>query len=636
MSMGIKLNNFVVQKSTGVYLPPGKKRTFDYADGAEDKILSIVTKINDRSADSMELELAIDDWPTKYHFSNLRTNILRALDLLKKDSTILEIGSGCGALTRYLGETFKSVDSIEGSFKRASITKERCKGLNNVRVYCSTLQDLSFDKQYDVVTLIGVLEYAPIYYYEVYKEKEDACLAMLKHAMSALKEDGILIIAIENKFGLKYWSGCTEDHTGRPFDSIHDYPKDNIAVTFSRNELKRLLEKAQLKYYDFYYPFPDYKLTNTILREVFDQASYYLHNWITVPFEDYSRHREYYFNEALAIKSLVKGGMIYELSNSFLIVAFMNQNKFKEEKDRRWVAKRFSTNRIHPFRTVTVLQHDADLDLLLIHKYKLFDAKEPEEFISLKTSDSKWIPGNLLQFSLYEAIYKDNGFESLLNIFRKYHNELIKKYFTGKMDSEGYPLVNLDAIDFLPCNIIINDDGMFSVDREWICTRPLSADYVLFRAVFLFTYEQYPFILYNLSIPSDNIDTWMISIMKVFYPRYDHRRHELNKKREEEFQSIVSGNIIKIPTPEEFRITKDPVFKQILQKQQILQKEAQINALLNSWSWKITRPLRWVYGKRISKILIILILIFPTSLFVLTFWTILMLVMMVSFVRGKD
>jgi len=590
-----KLNNFILDNDSGVYTYPGVRNTISYSDGGEDKVLSIIKRTSDRSSNSLELELAIDDWPTKYHFSNLRTNILRAIDLLKKESTVLEIGSGCGALTRYFGETFKSVDSIEGNLKRAYITKERCKGLNNVRVYCSTLQDLSFDKQYDMVTLIGVLEYAPIFYSDVYKEKEDACLAMLKHALSALREDGILIIAIENKFGLKYWSGCTEDHTGRLFDSIHDYPKDNIAVTFSRNELKRLLEKAQLKYYEFYYPFPDYKLTNTILREVSDQASYYLHNWITVPFEDYSRHRDYYFNEALAIKSLVKGGMIYELSNSFVIVAFMDQNKFKEEKDQRWIAKRFSTNRIYPFRTVTVLQHDADSDLLLIHKYKLFDAKEPEGFISLNTSDSKWIPGDLLQFSLYEAIYKDNGFESLLNIFRKYHNELINKYFTGKMDNEGYPLVNLNAIDFVPCNIIVNDVGMFSIDHEWICTRPLSADYVLFRGVFLFTCEQHPFILRNLSIPSDNIDTFMMSIMKVFYPRYDIRRHELNKKREEEFQSIVSGNIIKIPTPEEFRITKNPIL------QQILQKEAQINGLLNSWSWKITSPLRWLYKLFASK-----------------------------------
>lgn len=594
MSMGIKLNNFIFEKSTGLHLPPGKKRTFAYVDGAEDKILSIITKINDRSADSMELELAIDDWPTKYHFSNLRTNILKALDLIKGDSTILEIGSGCGALTRYLGENVKSVDAIEGNFKRAFITKERCKGLNNVSVYCTTLQELSFDKQYDMVTLIGVLEYAPIYYSEVYKGKEDACLAMLKHAMSALKEDGILIIAIENKLGLKYWSGCTEDHTGRLFDSIHDYPKDNKVVTFSRNELTRLLEKAQLKSYEFYYPFPDYKLTNTILREVSDQASYYLYNWITLPFEDYSKNRDYYFNEALAIKSLVKAGMIYELSNSFVIVAFINPNKFKKEKDRRWIAKRFSTNRISFFKTATVLQQDADSDSLLIKKYKLFDAKETEGFVSLNISHSKWIPGDLLQFLLYEAIYKDKGFKSLQNIFRRYHNELIKKYFTGKMDNEKYPLLNSDAIDFVPCNIIVNDDGIFSVDHEWIYTRPLSADYVFFRAVFLFTCEQYPFILRNLSIPSENIDQWVMSIMKVFYPQYDIRRHELNRKREEEFQSIVSGNIIQIPTPEEFRITKDPLL------QQIVQKDAQINSLLNSWSWKITRPLRWVYGKMLA------------------------------------
>jgi hypothetical protein len=178
-----------------------------------------------------------------------------------------------------------------------------------------------------------------------------------------------------------------------------------------------------------------------------------------------------------------------------------------------------------------------------------------------------------------------------------YHKELMRQYSLGIKDKDEYPLISGDAIDFLPCNIIVNDRGMFAIDHEWICNRPLSADYILFRGIFIFTCDQYQYLFRHMCINEENIDTFTISIIRVFYPQYDMKRQDFNRKLEEEFQSIVSGSTVKIPSPEEFRILKDP----LLQKEaQILQKEAQINAFLNSWSWKLTRPLRWVYRKMLA------------------------------------
>ncbi|NWF91941.1 MAG: class I SAM-dependent methyltransferase [Syntrophaceae bacterium] len=586
MSQLAKLSSFIMDKKTGVYVLEKKAyQGFGYLDGSEDKLLKIITGARDCSCNSRELESSISDWPTKYHLSNLRTNILRALNFLNKDSKILEVGAGCGALTRYLGENFNHVDAIEGSLKRSCIVKERCKDLNNVRVYCSPFQEVVFDSEYDVVTLIGALEYAPIFYSAAGHRSEEACLEMLKHAISALKDGGCLIIAMENRLGLKYWCGCTEDHTGKLFDGIHGYPNINSVITFSKKEMIRLLQKAQLNYFEFYYPFPDYKLTNTILREVSNQASYYLHNWITVPFEDYSSSRRYLVNEALAIKSLVEAEMIYDLSNSFLIVAYKEKVPSGRNKEPDWIAKRFSTNRVLPFRAVTTLETEANTNSLVVRKRKLFNVTEPQTFIRINPCDSKWIPGNLLQFSLYESIYKDNGFKSLMNILAKYQNGLMKNCSIGEMDDEGYPLAKMDAIDFVPSNIILSDNEMLSMDHEWIYTQPISTDYIFFRALFIFVIEQYPYILDNLSVPANNFDKFIVSIMKEFYPQYDMKRHERNRKREEEFESVVSGNDIKLPEAEHFRLAKDP----------ISQKDEQINSILNSWSWRITSPLRWLY-----------------------------------------
>lgn len=590
MSDIIALSGFVLDNNTGVYTPPAAEtRVFRYSDGSENKLLSILENAIDRSSNSMELELAIDDWPTKYHLSNLRTNILRALDYLNKDSTVLEIGAGCGALTRYLGENFKEVDALEGESKRAYITKQRTKELGNVNVYWSALKDLEFDKEYDIVTLIGVLEYAPVYYAYPGKDKQEAALAMLKHTVRTLKENGILVLAIENRLGLKYWSGCGEEHTGTLYEGIHGYVRENTPITFSRSELIELLRKSQLNYLKFYYPFPDYKLSQTIIQEVKDPSLYYLHNWIPTPFEDYHGRREHHINELLTIKSLTKTGLFYEFSNSFLVVASKSYaNCVTEGNTDEWIAKRFSTNRINPFKTTTTLKQKRNSSEVEICKEKMFNSQRSQEntqIVSLRISNSEWIPGELLELSFYEAIYGKDSRQLMKDIVRKYHDELMKNYSIGEKDREGYPLVSSDAIDFVPWNIIETPSGIIGFDQEWIFSRRLTSDYMLFRAIYLFLCKEYHLIWRRNYVPGGDIDKFAVSMIKEFYPMYDENRQNLNKTIEQELHYAVTGKQIRFPTPLDMMNEMCPS----------REKELQINSLLNSWSWKITSPLRWVY-----------------------------------------
>lgn len=64
----------------------------------------------------------------------------------------------------------------------------------------------------------------------------------------------------------------------------------------------------------------------------------------------------------------------------------------------------------------------------------------------------------------------------------------------------------------------------------------------------------------------------------------------------------------------------------------IAKKDAYINYTLNSWSWKITAPLRWL---RTKVKLISFVLISPIAVFVLVFWIILLLAMVVPFGKEK-
>ena len=100
--------------------------------------------------------------------------------------------------------------------------------------------DIVLEEKYDYITLIGVLEYAAYY-----TDAKQPFESFLKRISSYLKEDGKLLIAIENKFGLKYWAGTREDHTGKFFDGLEGYIDTESSVrTFSKEGLKTIIANA--------------------------------------------------------------------------------------------------------------------------------------------------------------------------------------------------------------------------------------------------------------------------------------------------------------------------------------------------------------------------------------------------------
>ncbi len=322
------------------------------------------------SGASEELRLHITDWPSEYHLSPVRHNLLRPFPFKQTDH-ILELGCGCGAITRYLGETRAAVVGIEGSQRRAEIAAERCRDLSNVRIFCDNIAEFRTDEKFDYVTLIGVLEYAPLFI-----DSDDPVNFCLECARSFLKDDGLLIIAIENQLGLKYFNGCTEDHLGVPYYGIHDLYTSKTPVTFGRKELSSHLYRTGFESLRFFYPFPDYKLPEIILSE----AAFLYEDFRSADLlyrlntRDYGSTSQKAFFENLAWRPLARNGLIADLANSFLILAGRSTAKCKPD----WLAHIFSTNRIPAFAVDTVFRKEEDS--IFVTKHRIFPQTPlPEE-----------------------------------------------------------------------------------------------------------------------------------------------------------------------------------------------------------------------------------------------------------------
>lgn len=275
-----------------------------YSDGEiEIEIHEIVKKHNDYS------QILSNDsrWPILYHLSPVRRNLLE-WHPFEAGSSLLEIGAGCGALTGLFCEKLGEVTAVELSKRRAEIIADRCKEFSNLKIIVGNISDIKTTDKYDYITLIGVLEYAGKYIIDT--NPADKMLRILK---DRLKPGGTLIIAIENKYGLKYWSGFSEDHTGNIFDGLEGYLNSDIR-TFSKCELTALLNGAGFNRIKFYYPMPDYKLPVEIYSE--DLLPRY-----GIAFPNYDRDRLVLFNEKLVLNELVSDGLFEVFANSFLIFA---------------------------------------------------------------------------------------------------------------------------------------------------------------------------------------------------------------------------------------------------------------------------------------------------------------------------
>ena len=463
---------------------------FLYSDGdeVENRLLRQLREAKDVSLASDELQRLMIDWPSEYHFSPLRANLLSPFKL-ERFSRILEIGSGCGAITRLLGERCpdSAVLALEGSERRAAITRERCRELDNVEVCRDSFTEFNESADsFDLITLIGVLEYSPSFF-----KTDKPILAALEKCRSLLDRNGVLVVAIENQLGLKYFNGCAEDHNGQLFSGLNDqYAKETVR-TFGRNHLQEKIIQAGFTRVEFVYPFPDYKLPQVLLKEeAFSRDSFnpgYLIG--QYPARDYSRSTGRIFQESRVWNLLARNGMIQNLANSFLVFAF-NGNGELDQLAESWFAKSFSGKRKKHY----LVQNDflCTNGAITVNKslcYPETSASEnrDQKLIIHHFGPSEFYPGVPYTYQLLEIDREEEFLANYISYLKSWVDWLrTQSIHSEQKNQDGVPLVPGKYYDCMPANFIINtDDGALQIiDQEWEHQADLDFGFVVFRGLY--------------------------------------------------------------------------------------------------------------------------------------------------------
>ena len=449
---------------------------YNYGNETENYLLRTFQQAVDLGTGSEELAAYVRDWPTLYHLSPQRADLLRPFRPHLEGKTVLEIGSGCGAITRFLGESSALVVAVEGSARRARITAERCRDLDSVTVVNDNFDAFDWDEKFDVVTLIGVLEYSNLFI-----KGEDPSTSLLKKAATFLKEDGVLLIAIENKLGSKYWAGAPEDHTGKAYDGIENRYNSETAITYGKQELADLLKGSGYPNCEFYFPFPDYKMPTIILRENhLDAPAFNVAN-LVMPNADYYQGRPYYssFSLPLVLKQLIPNKLVGDLSNSFLVVASKPPISVIPSEV---IGYAYSSLRKRPFTKENQFVIGDDQQIIVRRRKTHSDAvaaKNP--WLIQHMEDEAYFQGDIHFTALMELVSAPNwSVKDLSDWMRPYYDLL--KGLSRPVEDVDY----LDGryVDAVPFNVLVHNGGLRLFDLEWEISEPLPLHYVCCRGLF--------------------------------------------------------------------------------------------------------------------------------------------------------
>ena len=533
--------------------------------------------------------------------SNIRENILNWYPI-KNDATILEIGANLGELTGILCEKANKVIAIESSLNKAKAIKKRYNKEDNLEVIVGTIEDINIQDKFDYITLFGTFENLS----KIYKGSEYELLNLLK---DYLKEDGKILLAIDNRTGLQNFSRTDENEVN--IGNLKD------KKTYSLNKIEKIIKKANLEINKIYYPMPDYRLTNVIYT---DEKPLSRNNVSrNIIYNSENTIKFYQENEAY-INVLEENSSNFKIfANSFFIE--ITKNKI-EEKKIQFIS--FSNIRKPEYRIKTIIKEGNVYKYALNEKSRDHIEKIKENIDILKRSGlktvdsyeenriiSKYTNANTLD-KVITRLLKENKTDEAIEIIRKYKNEIYEKLEKTNNENNVFDKYNIDykkeeiekmtfvkygLWDLIFQNCFYIENELYFYDQEWR-EEVLPIDFITYRAIKYFNRIRKYFSedeLYKiLEIEQENIELFEKLDNKIQEKIRDEDMWEIHTRGMEiidlKRRELTSNHEINLLTIE------NEQNKALLEQKEkeIEELKKTLNYVFNSKSWKITKPFRAV------------------------------------------
>lgn len=484
-----------------------------------------------------------------YHLSSSSQNILNWYPF-KETDTVLEIGGNLGNLTEVFINKCKDITTIEPNFEKAKTISKRYKDAQNLEIIVGNFSKIQLEKKFDYIILIGSVPRVKEIMGQDMKLNQ-----MIQKLEKFLSENGKFLIAVDNKFGLRYFVGNPENILNKKFESIIGYNNEPEKIeTFTKSRLERKLKEIGYNT-NFYYPLPDYKLPNVIFTDkqlpkynsVDKYNPYYLENSTII------------MNEIDVFREILKNNeeMFTFFTNSFLVEA----SKKLEPIKYKYIS--FNNMRKQEYRLITKIA-DEYVEKEVVNQQANEHYENIKENIrqlqnkDIKTVDyeidgkiqSKYINQELLLNNVITKALEENNLEQVENVMNQYIQTLnINSYQEQNYEKTVFGKYGIEAEDkeiiknlhfqkrglwdmtFKNCFYI--DGELYFFDQEW-AEDDLPTEYILYRSI-LYTISLRRFI---------NIEEWFekydLQKYRILFEKLDNKMQE--KVRDEKMWTFYSQN----------------------------------------------------------------------------------------------
>lgn len=453
---------------------------------------AILEKI--KKTDNLEELLTTEnDSELLFQLSHMRKNIIEWIPA-ETNGAVLEIGAGCGIVTSLLADRYASVIAVENNGDYLEVNQFLNRDKNNVK-YLAALSDCE-EKAYDTVILLGLSEQC--------RRFDMTSCELLDLAIRCLKQGGQLILAMDNKYALKFWAGMKNSNASESFDTISGLSQE---LTFA--QVKEQLVDSGLSSVKCYYPTADYRLP----VEIFSEKYPIKEGSIVANTRDYENTRYQIFDEPIVADELCKDGLFAQFANSYLLIAkadvdekldqilyikynsmrdarFQLRTSILEENDVRFVQKApmVSDAKKH----LSQMLENRSLLEKVYQKVRLVECEKNGEALCFS-----FIKGQPI-FCLSDA--KNISLEALVNQIQEAFSLMFdvkqeicvpfamtdefQKMFPDCTPGNGVPAYAIANLDSIVSNFVKMESGdVYCLDYEWVSNFPIPVNYVKYRSL---------------------------------------------------------------------------------------------------------------------------------------------------------
>lgn len=365
-----------------------------------------------------------------------------------------------------------------------------------------------------------------------------------------LKDSGMLILATQNRFGIRYLSGDRDPFTGGPFDSVENYlhvpnssPKALGGKLYAYYEIKNMLGKTNYINLKVYSVYPSIRTPQIICSEGYLPNENL--NVRVIPY--YEDNEAIFLDEVQIYNSLVKNDLFHRLSNAYI---------FECSKNGAFSDVNYVTTPIYRDKEsfITIIHENMVVEkkLLELNGYEKI-RRMSSIYLELKNRGVKLVESEFTDSAIKMPYVKaKTGLEYLMELAKQDKEEFISKldYFRSLLIKSSESSNESDNIvlkkcyfDLNPINsFYVNDDFVF-FDQEF-CYESVPLNVLVVRMVD-FVYDAYPglnsiiskkffYERYNIKDSADLYAKYIIPFMDVLHnvdenndyfkkhrPRYD-------------------------------------------------------------------------------------------------------------------